>query len=372
MLNIDCILDRFSFDCFGKEATLRPLALDDRCQEKPDLLLVESAWNSIDGGWYLGNRSNEEQFRAVIDSYQQKGVPTVYWGKEDPVQTHRFQWMTPLFDYVFTTDKESVEVHREHVKHNRVYPLPFAAQVKMQYADMNVKRQMRPCFAGVYYPDILPDRRREADTVLLPAIPYGLHLYDRGLADNFYLHQRTFPEKFDPAVKPGIPYSEMGNLYRSYAVFMNINCVNASPTMFSRRVFEVLASGTPLISSYALGIEQLFGNVVHLSRSAADTTGYLEELLQDKQYWSTCSLRGQRAILREHTYTHRLHQILEACGVPVPPAMSRTLYLYQQAAEATTQAEISALLQIAHSEQSQTTDSALRTDNVPQTLLPTL
>jgi spore maturation protein CgeB len=117
--------------------------------------------------------------------------------------------------------------------------------------------------------------------------------------------------------------------------------------MFSRRVFEVLASGTPIISAYSSGIEAMFGSVVHLSRNASETEEFLRLLLSDTAYWKISSLQSQRSALRAHTYAHRLRMILSACDIPVPAELQRKIDIYETSSLATTQEELSATLKSA-------------------------
>jgi spore maturation protein CgeB len=344
MLKIDCILDRFSFDCFAPEVSLRPLAIGSKPSKDADLLFVESAWDSVNGGWYLGTDKHREELEMLLRECRKKGIPTVFWGKEDPVQVERFKWITPQFDYVCTTASETIKRHTEILGHDRIAVLPFAAQPDIHYSDPSTSRENVPCFAGAYYDDQFAERQREVEYVIKPATAFGLHLYDRGLAGNFYKNHQTFPKEYTEYLKPAVPYEKMGQIYRSYDVFLNIGCVTKSPTMFSRRVFEVLASGTPLISAYSVGIEHLLGDVVHLSKSASDTKGFLKTLLKDKAAWQKSSISSQTAVLKNHTYAHRLRTILEHCQVSVPERTRQRITRFEKAALATTQEGINEIL----------------------------
>jgi hypothetical protein len=91
--------------------------------------------------------------------------------------------------------------------------------------------------------------------------------------------------------------------------------------MFSRRVFELLASGTPVISTYSAGIVELLGDdVVFITESEAETRRHLERLLGDEEEWARASARGIRKVMREHTYGHRLSEVLERIGISRPAA----------------------------------------------------
>ena len=45
--------------------------------------------------------------------------------------------------------------------------------------------------------------------------------------------------------------------YRAYKIFLNVNSVHESPTMFSRRVFELLSSYTNVLSTPSVGITEI-------------------------------------------------------------------------------------------------------------------
>ena len=76
-----------------------------------------------------------------------------------------------------------------------------------------------------------------------------------------------------------------------------MNSDDTSPTAFSRRVFELLAAGIPVISSYNPGIINYFKDVVMISKSEKDTGKHLERLLKDKELRDRLSLLGQRKYL---------------------------------------------------------------------------
>src|SRR5207248_9052220 len=121
---------------------------------------------------------------------------------------------------------------------------------------------------------------------------------------------------YQGSIKGRLEYNEMIKAYKRYKVFLNVNSVKRSPTMFSRRVFELLASGTPVISSFSVGIEQMLGNdIVHLAGSERETLGHVERLLHDDSYWARVALRGVRAVYSRHTYARRLAEVCQQVGL---------------------------------------------------------
>lgn len=293
--------------------------------KKPKSLFVESAWNGNGGSWqykiakYEKNMGNE--LIDLLNWAKENGIPSIFWNKEDPPHYERFVDKAKLFNYIFTSDANMIPKYKKAVGHKRIYPLPFAAQPAIHNPILKEPRSFNVCFAGTYYGDIFPERKRDMDLLLKPALDFDLHIYDRqyGMKGYETSHYR-FPEIYQKAIQGRLEYSDMVNAYKRYKVFLNVNSVKDSPTMFSRRVFELLASGTVVISTYSKGIEEILGNdVVLFAESEDETRSHLEKLLNDDGYWSKLSVRGIRRIMEFHTYNQRLSYIFEKCGLDFQP-----------------------------------------------------
>ncbi|WP_242863232.1 glycosyltransferase family protein [Caloranaerobacter ferrireducens] len=321
-LKIACILDEISYECFKYECKLIPLGVYDwkntlEC-EKPDLLLVESAWNGINNQWINKiadlHRFGDTTLKKIVDWCKKNKIPTVFWNKEDPVNFKRFINAAKLFDYIFTTDAESIPKYKELIGNNHVYTLPFAAQPKIHNPiNKDTEKLGKVAFAGSWYAKGHEKRKEYMNIILKPAFQYDLHIYDRNYNNKHSLFK--FPYEYQPYIIKGLPYKEMSKIYKRYDVFLNVNSVENSSTMFSRRVFELLACGTNIISSYSKGIEIFFPNIVKMCKTQEDTKKYLKILLKDKELRDKLSLLGQREIFKKHTYKHRLKTILVSIGV---------------------------------------------------------
>ncbi len=320
------IMDEFTYECFRTECRLTKLDPQKwRSQlqrERPDFLFVESAWRGNDGAWT--SQLTRAQFQTasplleLLEWCAQEQIPTVFWNKEDPPNFEHFIYVARRFDYIFTTDEDCVPLYRRQVDHDRVYAMPFAAQPAI-HNPIDVHRRIvgNICFAGTYYAEKHSDRQVDMEILLRPALRHGLHVFDRMHEQNDPRYQ--FPPEYAEAIHGALSYPEMLDAYKRYRLFLNVNSVKDSPTMFSRRVFELLACGTPVISTPALGIERLLGgeNVPMVeSHEAADE--WMGRLLNDRDLADRIVQRAQRRIFREHTYEQRLRFILEKLGIAVP------------------------------------------------------
>jgi hypothetical protein len=340
-LTVGCILDEFSAASFAPECELiplRPVDWEKSLQERPiDLLLVESAWHGNGNLWENQIASTPkcttDELARLVQSCKKRNVPTVFWNKEDPSHFDRFIHCAPWFDYVFTSDANMLGQYRSVLKHDRVFPLAFAAQPAIHNPIADAVRLRRVCFAGSYYAQDHDERRVDLDVLLRPALGFGLDIYDRqhGLTGPEAKAFR-FPEIYRPAIRGGLTYAEMIALYKRYRVFLNVNSVKHSPTMCSRRVFELLACGTPVLSSYATAISELIGSdIVHFTESAQETKVHLDRLLHDSDHWARTSAQGIRAVLARHTYSQRWSEICQAAGLPVSARPAPTVWIIAEA-----------------------------------------
>lgn len=331
-LRVASILDEMSEACFAPECELTPLALegwaeqlDERC---PDLLLVESAWNGNGGEWqYRIARYPRKDLvglpalRALIDGCRERGIPTAFWNKEDPVHFERFAEAAALFDHVFTTDARCVERYRALPGEERtVTPLPFAAQPRIHNpAAVVPERGNSPCFAGAWYRDRHPDRRRALAALLDAARPRGLVIYDRSFGGDDGAF--GFPERFAPHILGKLPYERILDVYKSHRVFLNANSVVDSPTMCSRRVFELAACDTAILSTPGAALRALLGEgTIEEAADEETAAAALERLLGDEADRRRRTRAARRKVFAEHTYAARLATIAKTADLDAPHA----------------------------------------------------
>ncbi len=329
-LRIAGVMDEFSWRAWQYEAdlyTFTPQTWRQMLEARPPhLLLVESTWHGLDDGWHfqvrdLGKRPDLIERYAlpeIVAWCGERGIPTVFYNKEDPPNFEFFLDAARLFDVVFTSDANCIADYRERTAHERVFALPFAAQPRIHNPISTGDREGNVCFAGTWYNHRHQQRREDAEAILKPALEFGLHIFDR-MAESPSKNYR-WPQAYEASVYGSLPYAKMVAAYKRFKVFLNINSVADSPTMFARRVFELLASGTPVISSESRGIRELLGeDLVPMSADEERTREQLRRLLEDDEHRARLALRGQRAVFCEHTYTRRLETILKAANVTASP-----------------------------------------------------
>ncbi|HWL94476.1 MAG TPA: glycosyltransferase [Phycisphaerae bacterium] len=335
-VRVACIFDEFSYECFAPEADLRQLTPRDWRRQmeehRPALLFVESAWKGRDEAWRhlvsTDRRNGDGPLKDIVDHCRARGIPTVFWNKEDPANYEHFIKSAVWFDHILTTDSDCIDRYSKAAGHNRVGVLPFAAQPRIHNPVGRRGGELGDvCFAGTWYAAKHDGRKEDARLVLEPALAFGLHIYDRmfgykGPGWQNYL----YPPEYQGAIRGGLPYEEMLEAYKRYHVFLNVNSVRTSPTMCARRVFEILACGTNVVSAYAPSIENLLGpDCVHLARSAEETKQHLEALLGDDALRNRTSVGAIRRVMADHTYEHRFAELLSLVGMGAAAKRDRVL-----------------------------------------------
>ncbi|MFZ4718052.1 MAG: glycosyltransferase family protein [Ilumatobacteraceae bacterium] len=326
------IFDEFTQACFSPELQLRPATKGDLGQQLDavDLVFAETAWRGNGGAWsYAFSRYGETpDLGNLLAAARAHAVPTVLWNKEDPVNYDVFLPVAREFDHVFTTDAAIVDRYVEALGHRRVHALPFAAQPVLHNPIGRVSGASRSvCFAGAWRGHKYPERVASLTQLLEAAAQVGdLVIYDREPAPS---ERGGFADQFAPYVKGTLPYEQMVKAYRQHAVFLNTNSVTESPTMLSRRVFELLACRTPVVSTPSAALEHLFPDVVPTPADASAARDVIGALLDDVDHRDRVGQRGYRLVHREHTYAHRTRQILRAVGMeadePRPPSIDAIL-----------------------------------------------
>ncbi|WP_209121757.1 glycosyltransferase [Alkalihalobacillus sp. BA299] len=326
-LRVAAILDDFSYQSFKHDCKLITFRPDNWREvfsyEHPNLLLVESAWKGNGGSWQykIGkyNIAQANELNDILAYCKQKNIATVFWNKEDPIHYDKFIDTAKKFDVIFTTDEMCIPKYKEACGHDKVYSLPFAAQPQLHNPiKSSGYKEKSVCFAGSYYANRHEDRKKDQEELLDAAREYDLEIYDRNyFPDGKQNEHFMYPERFQKHVIGSKPYSELVREYKRYKVFLNVNSVQESKTMFSRRVFELLGCGTTVVSTYSKGIETMFEGIVPIVKSEAEAKEQIQKALFNANWRTKNEIIGMREVFEKHTYAERLYEIATKSGISV-------------------------------------------------------
>lgn len=306
------IMDPFTESSFGPECQLLALSVKTHLEQlasfRPHLVFIESAWRGLDGGWDRKISVPSPELHAILAWCRTHEVPTAFWCKEDPVHFETFIQTAKLFDYVFTTDIDCLDDYRRGVGHARVAWLPFACQPTMHNPLELYERKNKFSFAGAYYARYA-ERQQDLRTFVDALAPRtGLDIFDRnfGKTDPNY----AFPEEYRPYIVGTLPFSEIDKAYKGYRYAINMNSIKQSQSMSARRVYELLASNTITVGNFSRAVRNLFGSLTVCTDATDELIRRVDEFAADDQYYRWMRLQGLRKVFLEHTYEHRLAQIV--------------------------------------------------------------
>jgi spore maturation protein CgeB len=306
------IMDEFTTASFRPECVFLPLlpfsATRQLEQFAPDFVFVESAWHGNDEAWSRQVSTVSDHLRNVLDWCRKNRVPSIFWNKEDPVHFSTFLPAAGLCDHVFTTDMDCIPAYKDALGHDRVYFLPFAAQPQTHNPIATMQRKDAFNFAGSYYLRY-PERQRDI-AAILDAVKQvrPVEIYDRNHGGD-HPHYK-FPDEYQSMILGKLPFSEIDKAYKGYRYGINMNTIKQSQTMFARRVYELMASNTVVVSNFSRGVRMTFGDLVICSDKRAQLAASLTALAGDDLRYRKYRLQGLRKVMAEHTYEARLDYIL--------------------------------------------------------------
>lgn len=308
-LNLD-VLDRHNF----REQILSISNPDDY------FFFLESAWHGKNGSWQFALTSpglkhpNAQALLEAITLFKELDIPIVFWNKEDPMHYEMFFHYANLADFIFTTDNSMIPKYKRDTGNENVFSLKFAAPLETCNPFKRFEGVIESvCFAGTYYAENHADRKRQMDNLLPTLIKHNGAIYNR-VSDN-ESPKYKYPAVYQNCIREGVPFDEMVKLYKQFQVFLNVNTITGSETMMSRRVYELLSSGTPVVSTPSKAINKQFPGIVLTARNENEADMAVGKLLSDPYFWAMQSHKGIREVVEKHTYEMRAKELLECVGI---------------------------------------------------------
>lgn len=329
-LRVGLVADELTTECLAHECQVLNLVPSNfervLRRERPQLVFVESAWMGHRNGWKYGIAAypdhperNNERLARLVALARELNIPAVFWNKEDGVHFDRFIASARLFDHVFTIDQNCLPRYRAAMPDAKTLEtLPFAVQPAVHHPGNSEPSHSRANFVGSYSWHI-HDTRRSLQDMLFGAATrtLGLTVFDRN-SDRRSQRYR-YPDMPGLQVKPSVPHHATGRLYRDYMVSLNVNTVMDSPTMYSRRLVEIMACGAVAVTTPALSVDRLFPGLCYVVHDEAQADDLFARLQRDGLSARDREMMAAAAahVAAHHTWAQRLAQVCERVGVAV-------------------------------------------------------
>lgn len=296
---------------------------------RPDFLLVESAWSGLRDSWKYRIAAypdhperNNRKLADLVRFARDRGIPTVFWNKEDSVHFSRFIESAKLFDHVFTVDENAVAAYRRVVAPTTtVEVLPFPVQTRFHRFTGFDFKHVRANFVGSYSRHIHDRRRLWQDGVFGAAVESGLGLTIIDRNSDRRSNTYRFPELPGVDVLPAVEYPETARIYRNYLVSINVNTIEDSATMYSRRLAEIIACGGIAVTNPTPAVERYFADYCHTVANAEEARELFGRLRHGPSADDLARAEaGARYVAAEHTWARALDRVVEMLGTRVGDA----------------------------------------------------
>jgi len=324
-LKIALVSDNFTADCLSAECRVRamtPNTFKEVIDEwKPDLVFVESAFHGVNGTWRYELAKQPKWLRlsrpkaiySLVEFARARGIPTAFWNKDDGAFFDAFIDVAKTFDYVFTTDTDCIEPYRQQVPaHVPVNTLLMPYQPEFHdFTGFHFTRN-EACFMGSYYRRILTERRRFLDMVFdtCEEADLRLNVFDRNNDRLSRYFEFRFPKKSHLRLHGKVPHRETAQMYKAYALSLNVNSVTKSETMYSRRLLEILACGGILVTNPSRAVDRYFRDYCHVVATRGDVMELFSRLRNGpSQEDMDRAEAGAHYVRQNHTWATRLEEV---------------------------------------------------------------
>src|SRR5690625_935572 len=319
---IGIISDLFLYKSFEGLADFKVITPDNFQQFGDlDVLLLVSTWRGVDGSAWQGVTSRNSDKRAVLFDallpfYRDRGIPIVFYSKEDPPNYIHFLPFAQQADYIFTSAAEVVPKYEQDCPDAKsIEVLPFGINPKHHSPIGSQRGSLHKVvpFAGSWFNDKYKDRSRWGIGILdavMASQNYELVVFDRN--SELQLPRYRFPDRFAHAITPAIAHQQLLDIQRLVDIGINLNSVSDSASMFANRAIELRAQGTFVLSNYNVGLNSRYPHV-HISNGYNDTLAALDSL--DEGQVRSIQAAGIRSVFSNDLAIMRIAKILRTVGL---------------------------------------------------------
>lgn len=317
--NIGIVADEFLFDSYKDAANFIYITPNNYKQyiDKLDIFIVATTWSGLNGEWRGIGNSNEIKLRSklfnIIKEYKNKGITTVFYSKEDPVNYNKFKELSLKCEYIFTTCEEIVIEYIKYSKNKKVDVLKFCINPiyhnPIGFRKFNEKNKI--IFSGSWY-EKYEERKIDMSMILDGVLDSKLELIivDRNYEKN--MEQFFFPKRYLPNIVPSISHEYLQQTHKLFDWAINFNSIKDSNTMFANRVYELQALGNILISNYSLGVKNNFPNVFIINKKS-DVANIVNKFNEEEIY--QFQVNGIRNVMSNENAFIRINYLLNKVNI---------------------------------------------------------
>ncbi|WP_019947079.1 CgeB family protein [Hymenobacter aerophilus] len=243
---------------------------------------------------------------ATLQELKRRGLPTICWWLDDPISLAHNYIPLEEYDFFFSNSQGTAAVYRHYHAHEPHY-LPVGVDPAIHRPLEGVEQQYDIVFAGDWHPVrervLLELARHHRLTIIGP--------WQRNIPKNSPLREHFLRfGYFTPA--------EMALLFNQARIVLNVHQwyqrweYGINPRLFEAsgcRSFQLSDNKTEIADLYVPGEE------IGLYNDAAELPELCAHYLARPDERNRIAANAYARTLRDHTYVHRMTQMLQVCGL---------------------------------------------------------
>lgn len=246
---------------------------------------------------------------------RERGILSALWLTDDPYYTDIMVHVVRYYDYVFTLELNCVGYYQSHGC-SQVYYLPFGAYPGHFTPSKTSNGKWREvCFVGSAF----WNRVHFLESTMPTLMSYDTLI--SGIWWDRATHYAKYAHKMDLGNWMG-PY-ETAEMYNATKIVINLHRAHDDETMNSNsariegaspnpRTFEIMSCATLQLTDERSDLARFYtpGVEIETYHSQEEMLQKIRHYLKHEDQRREIALRGFARTLREHTYEHRLNQLL--------------------------------------------------------------
>jgi hypothetical protein len=281
---------------------------------KPDLLVMESIWNTATGHWHMGqcpNAPGRKELLEIITRARKLSIPTVFWITKGHEYHEHYKDFARYFDFVFCADPKEAELLRgEGVKAEELFPCvqPAIYNPFRHYEDYNAF-SLDMLYDG--WADL--DRMTDELNFLQEIKPYGLNIIESRY-QIFRRRMDVLPD-FKDCILGCVTEQSRIQALRYAKVYITLEKTLSTKTTQQWKTLEAAGSRLPVIHYGSLANDDVRKGVVINCPQEMDFLVEFVRFREDDLYRERVAHLGWRNVLLENTFAHRVRKICNTIGI---------------------------------------------------------
>ena len=240
-------------------------------------------------------------------TFKNYGAKIFFWDDNTPFAIKRLLEAAPFVDKVLTHGDGAVEILMKYIPVKKLEVFYFATDPYRFRYEFVPEFETDVVFVGTNIKERITNLKQVFLNPSLRLKEYSFKLYGSGWKE--WQQLKNYPVKYRGWIKNE-------NLHKAFSsatisinatrrTFQEINCVP------SNRIFDIMASGTVLLSDAIPGIEKMFeiGEELLIAHGAKDATNQIKYILEHSEKAKSIMNQARKKILLKHTWKHRVHQL---------------------------------------------------------------